>query len=102
MAHCRGKRWVASGYASKLGRKVHLGTFDAKKEALEAEADHRVKSRPMGRETCDDFAKRWTRDYPRPRASTNQHNAERVKRFAKDFEGVKLQRLIVPPLGTGR
>jgi hypothetical protein len=49
-----------------------------------------LKSRPTGKETCDGFASRWTRDYPRPRASTNKHNAERVQRFAKDFKGVKL------------
>jgi len=90
MAHRRGRRWVASGYDKQLGRKIHLATFDSRKEALEAEADHRVKRRPSGRETCDDFAERWTRDYPRPRASTNKHNAERVKRFAEDFKGVKL------------
>ena len=90
MAHRRGRRWVASGYDKALGRKIHLGTFDSRKEALEAEADHRVTRRPSGRETCNDFAERWTRDYPRPRASTNKHNAERVKRFAEDFKGVKL------------
>lgn len=91
MARRRGKRWTANGYDRKLGRKVHLGTFDTQKEALDAEADHRVQARPSSRETCDDFANRWTRDYPRPRASTNKHYQERVKRFAEDFKGVKLR-----------
>src|SRR5512142_3096646 len=86
----RGKRWTASGYDKALKRKVRLGTFDTRQEALDAEADHRVRSRPSGRETCEDFATRWTRDYPRPRASTNTHNGDRVQRFAKDFEGVRL------------
>jgi integrase len=90
MAKRRGKRWTADGYDRTVRRKIHLGTFDLRSEALEAEADHRVRARPTGRETCDDFAARWTRDYPRPRASTNLHNAERVKAFAKDFEGVRL------------
>jgi integrase len=90
MAHRRGKRWVATGYDKKLGRKIQLGTFDTRGEAADAEADHRLKSRPTGREMCDDFASRWTRDYPRPRASTNLHNGERVKRFADDFKGVRL------------
>jgi integrase len=81
---------MASGYDKALGYTRHLGTFDKRKEAEEAEADHLLKSRPTGRETCDAFALRWTRDYPRPRASTNVHNAERVKRFGKDFKGVKL------------
>ncbi len=61
-----------------------------------------MKRRPSGRETCDDFAERWTRDYPRPRASTNKHNAERVKRFAEDFKGVKLAAVDRPPRGRGR
>lgn len=90
MAHRRGKRWVASGYDKVLKRKRHLGTFDHRAGALRAEADWRLRTRATGRETCDEFAERWVRDYPRPRASTNKHNAERVQRFAKDFKGVKL------------
>lgn len=90
MAHRRGKRWVASGYDRALTRKRYLGTFDTKREAERAEAEWRVRSRPAGRETCDSFAERWPRDYPRPRASTNEHNRERVKRFGEDFRGVKL------------
>jgi hypothetical protein len=90
MAKRRGKRWIASGYDKTLGYTKHLGTFDKRKEAEEAEADHLLQTRPTGKETCDAFALRWTRDYPRPRASTNKHNGERVKKFAKDFKGVKL------------
>jgi integrase len=90
MARKRGKRWTASGYDKAVGRKIHLGTYDSKKAALEAEANHRLKTRATGREICESFAERWTRDYPRPRASTNKHNAERVRAFAKDFKGVKL------------
>ena len=77
-AHRRGKRWVASGYDRAMKRKRYLGTFDTRREADQAEAEWRVRARPAGRETCDQFAERWTRDYPRPRASTNQHNNERV------------------------
>lgn len=90
MARKRGKRWVASGYDKALGYTRHLGTFDTRKQAVEAEADHLLKATPTGHETCDQLANRWTTDYPRPRASTNRHNAERVKRFAKDFKGIKL------------
>jgi integrase len=96
MARKRGKRWTASGYDKALGYTKHLGTFDKRKEAEEAEADYLLKTRPTGKETCDAFAERWIRDYPRPRASTNSHNAERVKRFAKDFEGAKLTDLDRP------
>jgi integrase len=90
MAHRRGKRWVASGYDRGLKRKRYLGTFDTKREAERGEAEWRVRSRPVGREACDSFAERWPSDYPRLRASTNEHNRERVKRFAKDFRGVRL------------
>jgi integrase len=41
-------------------------------------------------ETCDVFAERWTRDYPRGE-STNAHNAERVKKFGSDFAGRPLR-----------
>lgn len=90
MAHKRGKRWVASGYDKALGRKRHLGTLDTKKQASQVEAAWALRVRGTGRETCDAFADRWTTDYPRPSASTNLHNAERVKAFAKDFKGLKL------------
>jgi integrase len=96
MAKRRGKRWTASGYDKARGQKIHLGTFDSQKEAREAEADHRLKSRPRGRETCDAFAARWTRDYPRPRASTNRLNADRLKQFIEDFEGVRLTEMDRP------
>jgi integrase len=96
MAHRRGKRWVATGYSKALGRKVHLGTFDTKNEALIAEGDHRRKARPTGRETCDELAARWTTDYPRPRESTNKHNHERVQAFGKAFKGVRLNDLDRP------
>jgi integrase len=91
MAHRRGNRWVARGYDSTLGFTKHLGTFDTRKEAAAAEAQWRLRSRPSGRETCGQFAERWVRDYPRPRKSTNERNAERVRKFARDFARVKLQ-----------
>lgn len=90
MARKRGKRWVATGYDKAAQYTKHLGTFDTRAEALRVEADWRLRTRKTGAETCDEFAARWVQDYPRPRASTNRHNDERVQRFAKDFAGVKL------------
>jgi integrase len=90
MARKRGKRWTASGYDKAVGRKKHLGTYDTHKEAVRAEADWQLRTHATGRETCDSFAERWTRDYPRTRASTNKHNGERVRKFAQDFKGIKL------------
>jgi integrase len=90
MAHKRGESWVASGYDRALKRKRHLGTYSTRKDAIRAEADWKLRTRATGQETCAAFAERWTRDYPRPRKSTNQHNNERVQRFAADFAGIKL------------
>lgn len=90
MPRRRGKKWTASGYDPVTKRKRHLGTFDTKAEAAEEEAAWRLKAKGSSRETCDRFAARWTTDYPRPAASTNKHNAERVKAFARDFKGVRM------------
>lgn len=96
MARRRGKRWVAEGYDRATKQKRYLGTRDTKREAQALEADWRLKSRGTGRETCDQFAGRWTTDYPRPRASTNRHNRERVQAFARDFKGIRLSELDKP------
>ncbi|MGH2878986.1 MAG: tyrosine-type recombinase/integrase [Solirubrobacteraceae bacterium] len=96
MPRKRGSRWTASGYDPALGRKRHLGTFDTRREAAEAEAEWKLKARGTSRETCDHFAARWAADYPRPRESTNLHNAERVKVFGADFKGVRLADLDRP------
>jgi integrase len=92
MAHKRGKRWVAGVYDPVRKQKLHLGTFRTKGEARDAETDWRRKRKGRGTttETCDSFAKRWPTDYPRPRASSNHYNADRVKRFADDFKGIRL------------
>jgi integrase len=90
MARRRGKRWVAEGYDRATKKKRYLGTFDTQKEAKAAEAAWTLRGKGTSRETCDQFAARWTTDYPRPRASTNKHNAECVRRFAEDFKGVRI------------
>ncbi len=84
------KRWTASGYEPATKRKKHLGTYDSSKEARAVEAAWKLRTKTIGRETCDHFAERWARDYPRPADSTNKHNAERVAAFARDFKGIRL------------
>lgn len=90
MARRRGKRWVAEAYDRTTRKKRYLGTRDTKREAQQLEAEWKLRTKATGRETCDQFARRWPADYPRPRESTNRHNMERVQRFAKNFAGVKL------------
>jgi len=48
-----------------------------------------------GRETVGSFAARWTVDYPRRRASTNMHNAERVQPFAHAHESRRMDSITV-------
>jgi integrase len=92
MPRRRGKRWTASGYDPALGRKIHLGTFDSRREAVAREAEHKLRgsSSPSSRETIAVFAGRWLRDYPRPRLSTNTSNAERIKPLVRDLGHVRL------------
>ena len=90
MPHRRGKTWVATGYDRATKAKRHIDTFATRHEAAQAEADWKLRTRPTGRETCDAFAERWMRDYPRPRESTMRTHRERTRRFARDFAGVKL------------
>lgn len=78
-------KWVAQVYDQGLGRMRQVGTFGDKREAMQAEADAMARRTASGREPVQRFASRWTRDYPRPRASTDRHNAERVQAFAKAF-----------------
>lgn len=86
----RGKRWSARVYLG-AGKWDWLGTFDRKAEATEAHAAALSQRRQRRtRETCDEFAERWVKAYPRARASTNKTNRENIKRFARDFKGVKL------------
>lgn len=90
MPRKRGKRWTASGYDRGLKRKVHLGTFATRREAAAAEAHHKLKTRPTGRETVASFAGRWLDDYPRPRRSSNTSNAERIKPLVGELGDVWL------------
>ena len=91
MPRRRGTRWTAHGYDRALGYTKHLGTYATRKEAANAEADFRLRSKRTGSVTCDRFAGAWVENYPRPRESTNRHNAERIMLFARDFRGIKLE-----------
>lgn len=87
------KRGTKYGVKVGLDKKQHwVGTFDTRREARAAEAKFLAdyKGRNSETESCEEFAGRWVRDYPRPRAATNRHYTSIAKRFAKDFSGVAL------------
>jgi integrase len=96
MAKRRGKRWVAECYDKATQQKRHLGTFDTKGEAAEAEAKHRLRGRPQSHELADVFARRWTRDYPRPRRSSTMVYETALRPFIRDFAGVQLSDVTKP------
>jgi integrase len=96
MPRRKGKRWVAEGYSRELKRKIHLGTYDLRREAVAREAEHKLTTRPTGRETIDSFAGRWVRDYPRPRLSSNTSNTERVKPLIAELGDVRMTDLTRP------
>lgn len=87
----RGKSWVARIYDPRTSRQVHVGSYGSRSAAAaaeraaltEIELDRR---RRRGEETVGSFAARWVEDFPRQEESTNLHNAERVSRFAREFE----------------
>jgi integrase len=76
-------------------RPRQVGTFATRREARRAESDAMDRRTATGTETIASFAARWPEDYPRPRASTNVHNAERVKPFAKAYEGRRMDSITV-------
>ena len=76
-------KWAVQIYDPAAGRSRHVGTFATRREARRAESEATDQRTATGREMVGSFAARWARDYPRPRASTNVHNAERVKPFGE-------------------
>lgn len=87
--------WVAQVYDPVTRRPRQVGTFATRREARRAEADAMDRRTATGRETVASFAARWPADYPRPRASTNVHNTERVKPFAKAYERRRMDSITI-------
>lgn len=71
-------------------------------EAREAEVEALAGGKRSRRgEMVDHFAERWVRDYGASNAErTNRNNAERVKKFAHDFKGVRLDAIDRPTART--
>src|SRR3954470_5908713 len=69
-------KWAAQVYDPVTRRPRQVGTYGTRREAIKAESAALDQRTATGRETVSSFAARWMVDYPRPRASTNMHNAE--------------------------
>lgn len=92
----RGKKWTPVIYDRKTGKKVWLKPCDTKTEARDLEAATLLElkqSKVREEATCDGFARTWVERFPRPKRSTNEHNAERIKRFIEDFQGRPLNKV---------
>lgn len=88
MIRKRGRRYGVRVYRN--GGQEWLGTFATLREAKEAEREALSAPKVGKRETCDHFADRWTRDYPRPKDSTNAERERQIRPFAREFRGVRM------------
>lgn len=84
----RGGRYGVRIY--RAGKQEWVGTFRTRTEAREAEREALQRQRPTYDETVEQFVERWKRDYARPRASTNRHNAYMIKPFVAEFGKVRM------------
>jgi integrase len=84
----RGNRYGVRIYVAK--RQVWVGSFRTRQEARQAEREALMRVRPTNDETVSEFVERWLRDFKRPRASTNRHNAYMVKPLVAEFGSVKM------------
>lgn len=84
-------KYIVQVWDKQTKRNRHVGSFDSRREA-EREF-HKAKGTKSSRVTVAEFAGRWTIDYPRPAASTNKHNHERVKAFATEFGKLRLDQV---------
>jgi integrase len=84
----RGDRYGVRIY--RAGKQEWVGTFRTRTEAKAAEREALIRQRPTHDETVAQFVERWKRDFARPRASTNRHNAYMIKPFLADFGKVRM------------
>jgi integrase len=87
----RGNRYGVRIYVAK--RQVWVGSFRTRQEARQAEREALMRVRPTNDETVSEFVERWLRDFKRPRASTNRHNAYMVKPLVAEFRSVKMSEI---------
>jgi len=88
-------KWAVQVYDPAAGRARQIGTYPTRKEAKAAEAEALARSTATGRETVGTFAARWLTVFPRPKASTNTHNTERIRRFAEHYARRRIDSITV-------
>jgi integrase len=87
----RGGKWVAKFQYQGEQFWVPGGPWANKREAQQAERRHReLVEKGQAEQTCESFAERWLREWPRPAASTRRHYAYAISRFARDFGPTRL------------
>jgi integrase len=88
-------KWVVQVFDAGLRRSRQVGTYQTRKEAKAAEADATARATAGGRETIASFTNRWLDIFPRPKASTNAHNTERVRAFAEQHKRRRVDSITV-------
>ncbi len=82
----RGRGWAAKYVAGARQIWVPGGPFATKRSAQQAEQRHReLLARRRTEETCESFAERWLREWPRPSPGTRHTYARAAHRFAEHF-----------------
>lgn len=90
----RDGKYVAQLYDREAKKHIHIGVFDKRRDAVEAEGAA-YNRRPRKSSTLGEFAARWTIDFPRPALSTNRHNARQVSHFVAEYENLRLNMVTI-------
>src|SRR4051812_24402997 len=93
MIQKRGAGYAVSVYDPALKRKRWVGTFETLRAARDAERDASRRRGAAGRVTCGEFVKRWLIDYARAAPATQRTYKYALRRFADDFERLRLSDL---------
>lgn len=81
-------QWASQVYDRASKKKVHLGTYATKREAVAAERDYKDRP-PMSAMTVDQWRAHWL-DTATWKPSTKRHNAERTLAFNREHGGLRL------------
>ena len=88
----RDGRYLVSVWDRNQSKNRYVGDYSTLREAKSAEVEATTR-RVSKYSTVGEFAAAWTSLYPRPADSTNAHNAERVRKFAHEYDRTQLSRI---------